>query len=67
MSTWKNRFNELSTKHSKALEEVKAAKTKDQWNIATSNVKTTMHAISRFLTKYESAGSPNHDDEMPND
>jgi len=67
MSTWKNRFNELSTKHSKALEEVKSANSQDQWIIATSKVKTTMDAISKFFKTYQSSGSPNHDEQMPND
>ena len=67
MPTWKNRFNELSTEHSTALEEVKRANSKDQWIRATSKVKMTIDAISTFFTKYESAGSPNHDEQMPND
>jgi hypothetical protein len=66
MSTWDERFKELSANHAEAWEECKSAR-EDQKRIAiaSSKVKTTMEAISRFHTKYKEAGLPNHDEEMP--
>jgi hypothetical protein len=68
MSTWDERFKELSASHATAWEELKRAREdQDQKRIAIaeSKVKTTIQAISRFHTKYKEAGSPNHDKEMP--
>jgi len=65
MSSWKDKFNELSTNQSTALERVKETTSKDEWVNATNHVKETMETISEFLSQYKEAGSPNHDEEMP--
>lgn len=67
MSTWDERFKDLSANHTEAWEEWKSAREdQDQKRIAiaSSKVKTTMEAISRFHTKYKEAGLPNYDEEM---
>ena len=68
MSTWDERFKELSTRHAEAWKELKRAR-EDQdpkrIAIADSKRKTTLEAMSRFHTEHKEAGLPNHDEEMP--
>lgn len=65
MQTWKTRFNELLAKQVTALKEVKQVDTKQDWIHATSKVKQSMDELYAFFNTYNEHGSPNHENEMP--
>ncbi len=65
MCTWKEHFEQLSVAQLRALEKVKNTQTENDWMEAVRIVKSNTDEISRFLSKYESCGSPNHGEKMP--
>ena len=66
MTTWREKFNQLSTTQQKALDEVKRVNTTSEWSNAMKKVKTSMNDINNYFKRYESQGSPDHNEEMPN-
>jgi len=69
MPTWQDQFHELATEQSVVLEKRKKRKRadlKDKCSIETGEIRKTMAAMTEFLKKYEAAGSPDRDEEMPN-
>jgi len=64
MSTWRERFNQLSAAQQQAWDDVMEATTRER-STATNKVRATQEQVAEFLKKYESLGFPDHDKAMP--
>ena len=65
MSTWRERFNQLSAAQQQAWDDVKKARSIRERSTATNKVRATQKQVAEFLDKYESLGFPDHDEAMP--
>lgn len=65
MSTWRERFNQLSAAQQQAFDDLKKARSPRERSTATNNVRATQKQVAEFLDRYESLGFPDHDEAMP--
>ena len=65
MSTWTERFNELSAAQGQAWDDLKKARSTADRSAATNKVGATQKQVAEFLSKYERRGFPDHDEAMP--
>lgn len=65
MSTWRERFNQLSAAQQQAFDDVKKARSTRERRTKTNEVRATQEQIAEFLKKYESLGFPDHDEATP--
>jgi len=65
MSTWRERFNQLSAAQQQALDDVTKARSTRERSAATNKVRATQRQVAEFLDKYESLGFPDHAEAMP--
>jgi len=65
MSTWRERFSELSAAQGQAWDDLKKARSTADRSAATNEVRATQKQVAEFLKKYESLRFPDHDEAMP--